>query len=501
MPFYQGYKNLYQQSLEKMGETGYVTIVTPPLVRITGLPSVKYDEIVYFETGEMGVVTSLDEESCEVLLFAREAVCVGCQVSRSGEALHIPVGDAYIGKAVDALGRSTSSDVYMPKTNDTRRIERTVPGIDRREKITQSFETGVTVVDLMVPLGKGQRELVLGDRQTGKTEFLLQTLLTQAKQGMLCIYTNVGKKRSDIRRVEKFVKDNDISANVITMSSNSTDPLAMIYITPYSAMTLAEYFVESGRDVLLILDDLSTHAKFYREIALIGKRFPGRSSYPGDIFYSHSRLLERAGNFMTKAGSRSITCLAVAETVESDISGYIQTNLMSITDGHLYFDHELFEQGRRPAVNYFLSVTRVGRQTQNKIRWGINRELSSFLTLYDKTQRFIHFGAEVNEGIRATLGMGSRLLSFFDQPMGTSVDQRLQIVLFCLIWAGSVSFEGSAKIKYMRDRGKEQYLNNAAFKSIVDRLLVESDDFNVLLGKISATSKDLLKYLDLDGAA
>jgi F-type H+-transporting ATPase subunit alpha len=500
MPSYQGYKNQYQQSLVDVGETGYVTVVTPPIVRATGLPSVKYGEVVYFETGEMGVVTSMSEEFCEILLFARDAVSVGTQVSRSGEALQVPVGDEYLGKTIDPMGRSTLTDMYIPKPKEFRLIERSAPGIDKREKIAAPFETGVTVVDMMVPLGKGQRELVLGDRQTGKTEFLLQTLLTQAQQGMLCIYANIGKKRSDIRRVEKFSKDNNILNNVIIMSSSSTDPLGMIYITPYSAMTLAEYFVEKGRDVLLILDDLSTHAKFYREIALTGKRFPGRNSYPGDIFYSHSRLLERAGNFVTNNGSHSITCLAVAETIESDISGYIQTNLMSITDGHLYFDHELFEQGRRPAVNYFLSVTRVGRQTQNKIRWGINRELSSFLTLYEKTQRFIHFGAEVNEGIKATLNMGSRLLSFFDQPMGTSIDQRLQIVLFCLIWVGSITFESSTKIKYLRDKSHDLYINNKDFKAIVDTLLSESTDFNVLLGKISQKSKELVKFLDLEKA-
>lgn len=500
MQSYQVYKNHYIEALNILGETGFVTEVTPPIVRIKGLPYVKYNEIVYFESGEMGFVTSLDADFCEVLVFSRDPIIAGCQVSRSGTTIQLPVGDDYIGKRIDPLGRSTVSDTYIASNKLSLPIERTAPGLDTREKITRPFETGVSVVDMMIPLGCGQRELVLGDRHTGKTEFLLQTLLTQARKGTLCIYANIGKKRADIGRVENFVHNFNLESNVVIMSTSSTDPLGMIYIAPYSAMTLAEYFVETGRDVLVILDDLSTHAKFYREISLISRRFPGRNSYPGDVFYTHSRLLERAGNFMTKSGIRSITCLPVADTIESDISGYIQTNLMSITDGHVYFDHELFEQGRRPAVNYFLSVTRVGRQTQNKIRWGINRELSSFLTLYDKTQRFVHFGAEVNEGIKTTLSMGARILTFFDQPMGSIVDQELQIVLFCLIWVGSLTFDSTSKIKYIRDKAKELYDTNGNFKMMIDRLLSESTDFNSLLGKISSQSKELTRYLELEKA-
>jgi len=498
MSYYQGYKNEYAESLNANNETGFVTAVMPPIVKVRGLPNVKFAEIVYFASGEMGFVTAMDKNSCEVLVFSHDGVAADCQVSRSGTLLQLPVSEEYIGKSIDSLGRSTLSDVYISKIKKLRSIEQPAPGIDQREKITNTFETGVSVVDMLIPLGNGQRELVIGDRHTGKTEFLLQTLLSQAQKGTTCIYANIGKKRSDIRRVEKFVKDNHLENHVVIMSSSSTDPLGVIYVTPYSAMTLAEYFVEMGRDVLLILDDLSTHAKFYREISLISKRFPGRNSYPGDIFYSHSRLLERAGNFKTDKGIHSITCLAVAEMIESDMSGYIQTNLMSITDGHIYFDQELFDQGRRPAVNYLLSVTRVGRQTQTKVRWGMNRELTSFLTLYEKTQRFVHFGAEVNEGITSTLTMGSRILSFFDQPMGTIVEQNIQNVLFCLIWVGAIKFESTTVAKYLRDKSHELYVKDRTFKQLVDGLVVESADFNTLLGKVGSRSSEIVKYLELD---
>jgi len=456
---------------------------------------VKYGEVVFFESGEMGYVFSMSPDRCEILTFADSPIHSGCQVSRSGELLTIPVGEELLGRHVDVLFRSIDHE-YFKTPVERRPVERLSPGIEKRVKINEPLETGVSVVDMLIPLGKGQRELVIGDRQTGKTEFLLQTMLTQVKKGAVCVYANIGKRKYDIKRVEDFVAHNNILEGVTIISSSSTDPLLAIFVTPYTAMTLAEYYLDRGKDVLLILDDLSTHAKFYREISLIGKRFPGRNSYPGDIFYSHSRLLERSGNFVTENGPRAITCLAAAETIENDISGYIQTNLMSITDGHIYFDHELFEQGRRPAVNYFLSVTRVGRQTQNKVGWGVNRELSSFLSLYEKTQRFIHFGAEINEGIRSTLSMGGKILNFFDQPMGNVIDMRIQTFLFCLIWTGAISDDSPSRLKYIRERGISLYKSDKNFSDEVNSLVETSSDFNVLLGKISSRTKEFMGALD-----
>lgn len=496
MQSYQIYKNEYNKYLKEVGEVGYVELILPPVVYIKGLPNVHYMEVVYFETGEMGMVLSINPDRCEVLVFAKDALQLGTQVSRSNETFHIPVGDEFLGQSVDPLGRSTSDDVYIPKPKLQMPLEKLAPGIDQRVKIKESFETGVTVVDMMIPLGKGQRELVIGDRKTGKTEFLMQVLLTQARKGAICIYTGIGKKKGDVRRVESFVKNNNISTNTIIVSTSSTDPLGMIYITPYAAMTLAEYFADKGKDVLLIYDDLTTHAKFYREIALIGKRFPGRNSYPGDVFFSHSRLLERAGCFKTSAGVSSITCLAGAETIASDMSGYIQTNLMSITDGHIYFDQELFEQGRRPAVNFFVSVTRVGRQTQTKLRWGVNRELNSFMTLYEKTQKFIHFGAEINEGIRATLSMGNRILSFFDQPMGKAVSVNIQIVVFCLIWVGLLGEIDNMQMRTLLDKALKKYESDESFRNLIDGLIKDCNDFNVLLGKVSSKGTELLPLLE-----
>jgi len=494
--FLQEYKEEFERCLNEVGEVGYVEKITPPIVYVRGLPNIRNNEVVYFESGEMGLVFSINKETVEILVFSKDGVKMGTRVSRSGVPLQVPVGQSYLGKTVNPLGKSIHGGVVIGNITEHRSIEEIPAGIERRKKINKSLETGVSVVDLMVPLGLGQRELVLGDRKTGKSEFLMQVLLSQVRSGSVCIYACVGKRKSDVKRLEEFVKRNELDDKTCIVVTSSTDPTALIMLTPYYALTLAEYYRDSGKDVLVILDDLSTHAKYYREISLVGKRFPGRESYPGDIFYAHSRLLERAGNFDVNGKDVSITCLPVAETIESDISGYIQTNLMSITDGHIYFDKDLFEQGRRPSVNYFLSVTRVGRQTQTKLRWGVNRELSSFLTLHEKTQRFIHFGAEVNEGIKATISMGSKLLGFFDQPMGQVVPMNLQILLFCLIWVGSLTGDNSSSLRYSVDKSINLYHKDTEFKAIVDDLVKTTDDFNVLLGKVSASGKNIVNYLE-----
>ncbi|MCL5970228.1 MAG: F0F1 ATP synthase subunit alpha, partial [Patescibacteria group bacterium] len=224
--------------------------------------------------------------------------------------------------------------------------------------------------------------------------------------------------------------------NIIIVASSPEDPSSIIHLTPYTAMTIAEYFRDLGRDTLIVLDDLSTHAKFYREISLIAKRFPGRNSYPGDIFHTHSKLLERAGNFVHEKGEVSITCLPVVETTQGDLSGYIQTNIMSMTDGHIFFDSDLFSKGRRPAINPFLSVTRVGHQAQSQLRREINRELISFLTLFEKVQNYVHFGAELSESIKTTLSTGEQIMNLFDQPLYRTNPPNFQVFLFCTLWTG-----------------------------------------------------------------
>ncbi len=485
-------KEKFEESLKTTGEVGSVQMVSYPICYADGLPSAFPQELVLFETGELGQVVSASTEYVEILSFSPHPVDIGTKVARTGSPLEIPVGEGLLGKAIDPLGRSLYKSQPTGQFEEYRGIETLPPGIEHRAKITEPLVTGVTVVDMMVPLGKGQRELIIGDRKTGKTNFLMQTILNQTRQGTICIYAAIGKKKTDIKHIDDFIKRNNLQDRSMVVASSSTASAGVIYLTPYVAMTLAEYFKDQGRDVLIILDDLSIHAKFYREISLLGKNFPGRNSYPGDIFYTHGRLVERAGNFETEHGPVSITCLPVAETVEGDISGYIQTNLMSMTDGHIYFDKDLFAQGRRPAVNTFLSVTRVGRQTQTSVRSGLNRELNSFLTLHEKTQSFVHFGAELSEGVKTTLAMGDKILDFFNQAPERILDLNSQIILFCLIWIGTWNDKSTTDTRVELIKIIRAYVQSDELKALFKKYVDEATDFNALLGRLSAESKLVL---------
>ncbi len=485
----------FEETLQTTKEIGYVALTAYPLMYVKGLPSVKMSEIVYFESGQMGMVISLSEEYAEVVLFSKSSVAIGTRVVRTMKPFSIPISDSYIGKAIDPMGRPFDKSVVIDNIKEERYIDALPTKLDTRERVTEPLLTGVSIVDMMVPLGKGQRELVLGDRKIGKTSFLLQTIMTQVKAGTLCIYAGIGRKKMEAKYVETFVRDKGLGGNVINIFSFASDPLGLVYITPYSAMTLAEYYRDQGRDVLVILDDLTAHAKYFREMSLLNKKFPGRESYPGDIFYTHGRMFERAGNFKHPSGPKSITCLGVAETVGGDISGYIQTNLMSITDGHIFFDNDIFEEGRRPAVNTFLSVTRVGRQTQTKLRWGVNRELTTFFTLSEKQKRFSHFGGELNEGIKATLEMSERVDAFFTQPMGTTMSLNPQIIFYCLVWVGAFNTYSKEQIKSSALKMEAKYQTDSAYKSKLDGFVEGTQEFNTLLGQISGKAQELMKEL------
>lgn len=480
--------------LNQVEEIGMVSQVTHSITYISGLPNAKPAEVIIFETGGFGQILSLSHDFAEALIFSDgQKVKVGTRVTRTNQLLEIPVGEELLGQTLNPLGRALSLS-QLKKPSYLRHVETPAPGIDERKRVKRPLETGVTMVDMIIPLGKGQRELIIGDRKTGKTNFLLQTALMQARQGTICIYAAIGKKRFDIKKVEEFFAKNNILEHVVLVASSSQDPAGIIYLTPYTAMSIAEYFKNQGHDVLIILDDLSTHAKFYREISLLGRRFPGRNSYPGDIFYTHARLLERAGNFITKNGESSITCLPVVETTQGDLSGYIQTNTMSMTDGHIYFDSDLFAKGRRPAINPFLSVTRVGHQTQSKIKREINRELTSFLTLFEKMQGFVHFGAELSETIKTTFSTGERIFAFFEQTAHNVIPANLGTFLFCLIWAGVFNDKGLEEMKKEIQNLIKAYENEEVRKKI-DKLVEEALSFNDLLNAIGGRSDLLLKDL------
>lgn len=474
----------FTEYLDQTSEIGFVEEVLHALVYVNGLPTAKPQEIVVFETGEIGQVMGLQDKYTEVLVFSKNSIRAGTRAARTGEFMQIPTGHELLGQTIDPLGYSLDQTKPMPKPMELRPIDVTPTGISTRKRIQKPFATGMTLVDLIIPLGKGQRELVIGDRKTGKTSFLLRSVLSQAQEGTICIYAAVGKKKLDIKKVEDYFAENKVTDKTIIIASGIEDPAGIIYITPYAAMSIAEYFRDQGQDVLLVLDDLFTHAKFYREISLLAKKFPGRNSYPGDIFYMHARLLERSGNFITEKGEAAITCLAVAETQAGDLSGYVQTNLMSMTDGHIFFDSNLFAQGRRPAINPFLSVTRVGRQTQTELKRQINRELTSFLTLFEKMQTFSHFGAEATATVKHTLRTGEKMYVFFDQTDVGLMPASMQLYLFCTLWSGIWEVEMPDTIRQDIANLLKLYKSDQAFLKEVDTMISSAKSFNGLINTV-----------------
>ena len=512
----------FQIYLDKTQEVGFVEQSLQTLAYVKGLPGAKTNEVVVFETGETGQVLSLTDEYVEVLLLSKTKVHVGTRVARTGQQLTIAISENILGKTINSLGipsvGSANADLAVknPKLSqeksggrENRYIDITPPGINVRKNIDKPFESGVSIVDLVVPMGRGQRELVIGDRKTGKTEFLLQNVLTQAQKGVVCVYGAIAKKRLDIKMIEDFFVKNNIQGNVVVVATSSSDPSGLVFLTPYTAMTIAEYFRDRGRDTLVILDDMTAHAKYYREITLLAKRFPGRSSYPGDIFYVHARLMERAGNFIVnvkasgsvsdseslktrgdepqaRRGEKvqkevSITCLPVAELVLSDLSGFIQTNLMAMTDGHIYFDIDLFNQGRRPPVNPFLSVTRVGRQAQTPLLRDLSRQLTSFLLHLEDLRQFMHFGAELSEKTRRELALGERLTAFFDQAPDAIVPLNINVILLSCLWGGYWKDVEVSQMKRDQELIIADYQKDLPYKTKIDNLLLNIKTFAELV--------------------
>jgi len=481
--------------LDSISEIGFVEESSSAIIRVSGLPKVKTDEIVIFETGKIGMVLSFTSNIVEVLVFSKDPIGHGERVVRTNEFLKIPVGKELFGRIIDPLGNPlTTMDAYK-KPTESRGVNALPGGILSRETITRQFETGIPMVDLVMPLGFGQRELIIGDRKTGKTNFLMQTILNQAKQKHICVYAAIGKKRLDIKDAEEFFRKHGIFDQIIIVATGFDDPIGLSFLVPFSAMTISEYFRDKGYDVLLALDDLTTHAKFYREISLLGKKFPGRNSYPGDIFYTHAKLLERAGSFITPLGEKAITCLPVVETVQGDLSGYIQTNIMSMTDGHLYFDSDLFAKGRRPAINPFLSVTRVGRQTQSTLKRDINREILSFLTISEKMQNFSHFGAELSEASKVTLAVGEKVIKFLDQGPSTTMPINLQILLFSMLWENILQNRNIEPIGGDINKIIETYKTKPSVSKAIDEVITNAKTFNEMLGVMRIKGEQLLSSL------
>lgn len=487
----------YQYYLKRIGEYGYVSEVHYPIATIVGLPHVKAQEIVIFEDGNLGQVFSLDKDQSQVLLYSKDPVKTGVQITRTNTSISVPVGKELLGQIINPLGMSFFDDSEIKGLSQRLELDQEVKGIAERKRISRPFMTGISMVDLLIPLGKGQRELVIGDRKTGKSSFLLTIIKNQISQGSLVIYAAIGKKKSEIKKLQEFFSREGLLASTVIVASDPFDSPSLIFVTPYTAMSIAEYFKDLGTDVVVIFDDLSTHAKFYREVALLGGRFPGRDSYPGDIFYIHARLLERAGNFKHKSkGEVSITALPVVETVEGDLTGFIATNIMGMTDGHIYFDSDAYYKGRRPAINVALSVTRVGRQTQTPAKREINREITAFLALNEKMQTYSHFGAELSDKVKTILKTGQKLQVLFDQRYTLIVPEKVQLILIGLIWLHTLDDKPDLTVNLLRDRLIKLYQDEPKRKLFEE--ILQADSFQNMLLTISRSREELLKLIATD---
>ncbi|MDP2671056.1 MAG: F0F1 ATP synthase subunit alpha [bacterium] len=433
----RGFKDYLQES----GEIGYIQSIVHSIVYVSGLPGAKPREVVMAEGGQRGIIQSLLPDSVEVLMLETHDLKNNLAVTRTKQYFTIPVSEQILGRIVDPFGHPVDGLGPIPGEKKPMSIDPGAPPLHTRVKIDKPLETGVQTVDLMVPLGYGQRELVIGDKKTGKTIFLLQTIVNQASKGVICVYVSIGKRQSDVKAVEEYLKHWSGAFNNCTiLVANSADPASMIYLSPFSGFAIAEFFREQGKDVLIIFDDLTNHAKFYREISLLSKRTPGRSSYPGDIFNLHASMLERAGNIKYGDKTVSITALPVAESFEGDITGYIQTNLMSITDGHIFFDVELFRNGARPSINHALSVSRVGNQTRGKLDKELAQKLREALAKYEKDKEIARFGVDLPQATKTEIDLGEKIELIFNQDTESLVPRELSLMLFGLLlggfWAG-----------------------------------------------------------------
>lgn len=478
----------YEAYMQETGIYGTVIESKHPLVHIDGLPDVKPREIIMFENGMAGMIMDIESDRVHALVFTHEPIPLGTHATRTMTQANIGLGDGLRGQTIDALGTILSTNSIIELT-ETHEIFRPAPGVQDRVRITESLQTGITIMDLLLPLGKGQRELVLGDVKTGKTSVLLSVLINQIqKEGVVGVYAAIGKRRSEIKQITAQLYQQGVLQNMVIVASTASDVSSMIYLTPYTAMTVAEYFRDKGQDVVMVMDDLSVHGQAYREISLLGQRFPGRDSYPGDIFFTHAQLLERAGNFIhPEKKHTSITCFPIATTVEGDISGYIATNLMGMTDGHILFDVDIYNKGYRPAINIPLSVTRVGRQTQSKLLRSIGVEVLSILSQFTKIQSMSHLGSELSGESVRILQKGEALQLMIRQER-TIIPRDVQVILFGIIWlnltplTNQVQYNTLLKklLDYQVDtQGNEVMQKLIASESLSDYLLALKKDSNI----------------------
>ena len=418
------YENAIQQN-----ETGTILMVGDGIARASGLVNCMSGELLEFEDGSFGMAQNLEENSVSIVIFGSdENIGEGQTVKRTGKVVSVPVGDAMVGRVVNALGQPIDGAGPID-TKEFRPIESKAPGICERRSVYQPLQTGIKAIDSMIPIGRGQRELIIGDRQTGKTTIATDTIINQKGKDVICIYVAIGQKRSTVATLVENLTRNGAMDYTIVVAATASESSPLQYIAPYSGCAMGEYFMNKGKDVLIIYDDLSKHAVAYRALSLLIRRPPGREAYPGDVFYLHSRLLERAAKLDDEHGGGSLTALPIIETQAGDVSAYIPTNVISITDGQIYLETEMFNAGFRPAVNAGLSVSRVGGSAQIKAMKKIAAPIRVELAQFRELASFAQFGSELDADTKEKLAQGERIREVLKQPQYAPVPVEYQVII------------------------------------------------------------------------
>lgn len=452
----------YDQGV-KVSNVGTVLQVGDGIARIYGLENVMASELLEFEDGSIGIAYNLEEDNVgAVLMSTGRSIQEGSSVTATGKVAQIPVGDAFVGRVVDALGRPIDGKGDIPSDN-TRLLESPAPGIIARKSVCEPMQTGITAIDSMIPIGRGQRELIIGDRQTGKTTIAVDTIINQKEENVVCVYVAVGQKASTVANVVNTLREKGALDYTIVVAANANDPAALQFLAPYTGATLAEHFMYQGKHTLVIYDDLSKQAQAYRQMSLLLRRPPGREAYPGDVFYLHSRLLERAAKLSPALGEGSMTALPIIETQAGDVSAYIPTNVISITDGQIFLSSDLFNSGVRPAVNPGISVSRVGSAAQTKAMKKVAGKVKLELAQFDDLQAFAQFASDLDQATKNQLARGQRLREILKQPQYSPLSVAEQVAAIYAGINGHLDDIPAEKVTaYLK--GLREYLKTSASK-------------------------------------
>ncbi len=480
----------------KIEKVGQIVELGDGIARITGLSDVKSQEMIEFPGGTMGVALNLEEDSVGAMILGEyNHLKEGDTVRSTGKILQVPVGHAVVGRVIDPLGRpldgksGIKAETYYP-------VEKIAPGVIAREAVNQPLQTGLKAIDSMIPIGRGQRELIIGDRQTGKTAIAIDAIINQRDQNVFCIYVAIGQKESKVARIVAEFEKRGAMKYTTVVTTSASSPAALSFIAPYAGCALGEYFMDQGKDALVVYDDLSKHAVSYRQVSLLLRRPPGREAFPGDIFYLHSRLLERAAKMNKKHAGGSLTALPIIETQAGDISAYIPTNVISITDGQIFLESDLFYQGIRPALNIGLSVSRVGSSAQNKAMKKVAGRLRLELAQYRELAAFAQFGSDLDEATKQKLERGKRITEILKQQQYSTLPVSHQIAILYAVINGYLDDLAVGQI-YDFEKSFHEYLNLQG-KALIDQLRSKAELTESIETSLKKTIEEYKQTFKLD---